>query len=156
MENISVIVYLCHRVFIMSDSILKHIRGYELSQRVENCKGFFKSLSGAKVRCMEGYIQPTLRETPSHVILHVGTNDVTTKQDPQQIAESVINLAVKIKKNCDVSISSITTRNNKYLWEAAGVNRYLKDRSREKKSPLHKPWKRYNGKTSKRIKTSLQ
>ena len=85
---------------------------------------------------MEDYIQPALRETPNHVILHVGTNDVTTKQDPQQIAESVINLAVKIKKNCDVSISSITTRNNKYLREEAGVNRYLKDRSREKKN-LH-------------------
>ena len=87
-----------NRVFIIGDSIVKHIRGYELSQRVENCKVFVKSFSGAKVRCMEDYIQPTLRETPSHVILHVGTNDVTTKQDPQQIAESVINLAVKIKK----------------------------------------------------------
>ena len=71
-----------NRVFLMSDSIVKHIRGYELSQRVENCKVFVKSFSGAKVRCMGDYIQSTLRETPSHVILHVGTNDVTTKQDP--------------------------------------------------------------------------
>ena len=31
-----------------------------------------------------------------HVTLHVSTNDVTTKQDPQQIAESTINLVVKI------------------------------------------------------------
>ena len=111
---------------------MKHIRGYELSQRVENCKDFVESFSGAKVRCMEDNIQPTLIETPSHVILHVDTNDVTTKQDPQQIAESIINLAVKIKKNCDVSISSITARNNKYLRKAADVNRYLKDRCREK------------------------
>ena len=111
----------------MSDSIVKHIRGYELSQRVENCKVFVKSFSGAKVRCMGDYIQSTLRETPSHVILHVGTNDVTTKQDPQQIAESIINLAVKIKKNCDVSISSSTARNDKYLRTAADVNKYLKD-----------------------------
>ena len=42
---------------------------------------------------MEDYIQPTLRETPSHVIL-----DVSTEQDSQQIAQSIINLAVKIKK----------------------------------------------------------
>ena len=95
----------------MGDSIVKHIRGYELSQRLENSKVFVKSFSGAKVRCMEDYIQPTLRETPSHVILHVGTNDVTTKQDLQQIAQGIINLAVKIKRNCDVSISIITTRN---------------------------------------------
>ena len=78
---------------------------------------------------MEDYIQPILRETPSHVILHVGTNDVTAKQDPQQTAESIINLAVKIKKNFDVSISSITARN---LRKAVNVDRYLKDSCREK------------------------
>ena len=141
---------------MIGDSIVKHIRGYELSQRVENCKVFVKSFSGAKVRCMEDYIQPTLRETPSHVILHVGTNDVTTKQNPQQISESIINLAVKIKRNCDVSISNITARNDKYLRKATDINRNLKDRCREKKFQLHKPWKRYNGKTSKRIKTSFK
>ena len=95
-----------NRVFIMGDSIVKHVRGYELSQRVENCKAFFKSFSGAKVSCMEDYIKPTLREAPSHVILNVGLNDVTTKQDPQQIAESIINVAVKIKTNSDVSRDS--------------------------------------------------
>ena len=111
---------------------MKHIRGYELSQRMENCKVFIKSFSGAKVRCMEDYIQPTKRETLSHVILHVGTNDVTTKEDPQQIAEGIINLAVKIKRNCDVSISSIRTRNDKYHRKAVDVNRNLQDRCREK------------------------
>ena len=30
-----------NRVFIMGNSIVKHIRGYELSQRVENCKLFW-------------------------------------------------------------------------------------------------------------------
>ena len=52
-----------NRVFIMGDSILKHTRSYELSQRVENCKVFVKSFSGAKVRCTEVYVHPTLRET---------------------------------------------------------------------------------------------
>ena len=91
---------------------------FSSSANVENCKVFVKRFSGAKVRCMEEYIQATLRETPTHVIPHVGTNDVTAKQDP---------IAVKIKRNCDVSISSINARNDKYLWEGAGVNRNLKD-----------------------------
>ena len=87
---------------------------------------------------MKDYIQPTLRETPSHVILRVGTNEVTTKQDSQQIAESIVKLTVKIKKNCDVSISIstylyITDRNDKYLRKIADVNRNLKSRCREKK-----------------------
>ena len=121
-----------NRVFIIGASIVKHIGGYELSQRVENSKFFVKSFSGANVRYMEDYIQPTLRETPSHVLVHVGTYDVTTKQDPQQIAEGIINLAVKTKSNCDVSISSITTRGDKYLRKPVDVNRNLKDRCSEK------------------------
>ena len=51
---------------------------------------FVKSFPGAKLRRIEGYVQPTLREMSSHVILNVGTNAVTTKQDPQQIAERVL------------------------------------------------------------------
>ena len=27
-----------NRIFIMGDSIVKHVRGYELSRKVENCK----------------------------------------------------------------------------------------------------------------------
>ena len=34
----------------MGDSIVKHIKGYELSQRKENCKVFVKNFSGAKAR----------------------------------------------------------------------------------------------------------
>ena len=88
---------------------------------MENCKVSVKSFSGAKVRCRNDHIKPTLRDTPSHVILHVGTNGSTTKQDPQQIAESIINLAIKIKRNCEVSISSFTARNDKYLMKAADI-----------------------------------
>ena len=51
-----------NRVYIIGDSIMNHIRGYELSQRVENCKVFVQTFSGAKVRNMEDYIQPTLRK----------------------------------------------------------------------------------------------
>ena len=51
-----------NRVYIIGDRIVNRIRGYELSQRVENCKVFVKNFSGAKVRCMEDYIQPTLRK----------------------------------------------------------------------------------------------
>ena len=47
----------------MGDSNVKHIRGYELSQRVENCKVFVKSFSGVKLRCMEDYMQPRILES---------------------------------------------------------------------------------------------
>ena len=57
---------------------------------------------------------------------------MNTKQDPQQIAESIIILAENIKKNCAVSISSSASRYDKYLRNAADINKYLKDRCYEK------------------------
>ena len=81
---------------------MKHVKGYELSRKVENCKVYFTSFSGAKVMCMEGYVKPTLREIPTHIILHVGTNDVPTKKAPEQRAENIVNFAIKLKRNCDV------------------------------------------------------
>ena len=77
---------------------MKHLRRYELSR---NCKVYVKSFSGAKVMCMEDYVKPTLREMYTHIILHVETNDVPTKKAPEQIAENIANLAVKLKRNCD-------------------------------------------------------
>ena len=100
---------------------------------MENCKVYVKSFSGAKVMCMEDYVKPTLREMPTHIILHAGTNDVPTKKAPEQIAENIVNLAIKLKRKCDVSISSITARNDQYQRKAADVNRVLKEKCREKK-----------------------
>ena len=116
----------------MRDSTAKHVRGYVLSRKVENCKVYVKSFSGAKVMCMEHYVKPTLREMPTHIILHIGTNDVPTKKAPEQIAENIANLAIKLKRNCDVSISSITARNDQYQKKAADVKQVLKEKCREK------------------------
>ena len=115
----------------MGDSIVKHASSYELPRKVENYEVYVKSFSGAKVMCMEDYVKPTLREMPTHIILHVGTNDLPTKKAPEQIAENIVNLAIKLKRNCDVSISSITARNDQYQKKAADVNRELKEKCRE-------------------------
>ena len=76
---------------------------------------------------MEDYVKPTLREMPTHIILHVGTNDVPTKKAPEQIAENIANLATKVKRNCDLSISSIAARSDQYQKKAADVNRKLRE-----------------------------
>ena len=55
-----------------------HVRCYELSHKVGNYKVYVKSFSGAKVRCMEDYLQLALREMPTDIILHVGTNGLAT------------------------------------------------------------------------------
>ena len=81
-------------MFIMGDSIAKHVRGYELSRKVENCKVCVKTFSGAKVIRMEDYVKPTLRKMPTHIIIHVGTNDVPTKKVPAQRARILLALSL--------------------------------------------------------------
>ena len=71
--------------------------------------------------CMEDYVQPTLKGKPTHIILHVGMNDVPTKKDSGQVVENTVNLEIKLKRNCEVSISGITARNNQYQRKAADV-----------------------------------
>ena len=38
-------------VVILRDSIIKHVNGYDIAGKLNKCKVFVKSLSGAKVRC---------------------------------------------------------------------------------------------------------
>ena len=44
--------------------ITEHVQGYEISNSLENIKTYVKSFSGAKIRDMQDYIKPTLRENP--------------------------------------------------------------------------------------------
>ena len=82
--------------------------------------------------CIEDYVKPTLGQMPTHIILHVRTNDEPTKKALEQIVENIVTLAIKLKRNCDVSISGITARNDRYQRKAADVNRKLKEKCHEK------------------------
>ena len=50
------------RVFILGDSIVKHINGCDISSPIENCKVYVKGFSGAKTECMTEYVQPTIEK----------------------------------------------------------------------------------------------
>ena len=92
------------------------------------CKIYVKSFSGASVACMEDYAKPSLRMSPDHFILHVGTNDLASDKSPLEIAESIVHLACRLKnEKHDVAISIITLRNdNKKLSQKGNeVNTHL-------------------------------
>ena len=57
----------------------------------------------------------------------------THQKSSWKIAENIANLVIKLKRNCDISISNITARNDQYQKKAADENRELKERSHEKK-----------------------
>ena len=62
---------------------------------------------------MQDYAKFSLRKNPYHLIIHVGTNDISTNQRPEQIAKSIVELALSVKTNsCDVTLSDITVRND--------------------------------------------
>ena len=46
---------------------------------------------------MKDYIKPTIARKPDMVILHTGTNDLKSNQNPSDIANEIINLAKNIK-----------------------------------------------------------
>ena len=113
-------------VVILGDSIVKHVNGWEIAKKLPNCKVCAKSFSGAKVRCMKDYLKPSLRQNPDHVVLHVGTNDLDSDKDPELIAKSIVDLASTVKKDtCEVTISNIVVRNDKFKKKAEEVNAHL-------------------------------
>ena len=98
----------------------------KLPKKLPNCKVYAKSFSGAKVRCMKDYLKPSLRQNRDHVVLHVGTNDLDSDKDPELIAKSIVDLASTVKKDtCEVTISNIVVRNDKFMKKAEEVNAHL-------------------------------
>ena len=74
-------------------------------------KCLLKPFSGAKTTCMHDYVKPSVRSSPDHFILHVGTNDLPSDKSLEEIARSIIDLATSVKnEKHDVSISNIIIR----------------------------------------------
>ena len=110
----------------MGDSIIKHVTGYDVAGKLNECKVFVKSFSGAKIRCLKDHRKPSLRENPNHFDLHVGTNDLNSNRSPEPIAKSIADVSSSLKNDShDVSISSIVVRNDKFKEKATQVNENL-------------------------------
>ena len=85
-----------------------------------------KYYSRSKIRCTEDHAKPTSTRDPDHMILQVGKNGQLIRKNPDEIAESIVQLASALKtKSCNVSISSITTKNDQYRKKAIEVNKKL-------------------------------
>jgi len=112
---------------VCGDSIVQNVRGWKLSR---SNKVVVKSFSGATTSDMEDYLKPITRKCPDSLILHVGTNDLLSIQTPQQVAESIVNLADQIESDSPgtlVSISAICVRKENELWKkATEINKLLK------------------------------
>ena len=123
-------------VIILGDSMTKLLNGWEMAKKIQsNCKIFVKTFSGATVSCMEDYMKPSLRNPPDHLILHVGTNDLSSGKCAVEIAESILKLVCRLKNEIhDVSVSTIILRTDDKKLNEKGmeVNLHLKELSKEK------------------------
>ena len=115
-------------VYILGDSMVKHVEGWKLKQSLgANHNVYVRSFSGAKVKCMKDYVKPCIREhDPDYVILHVGTNELKSESTPERIAKSVVDICKNIQTDQrTVSISGIVPRNDNFNNKAMEVNKEL-------------------------------
>ena len=75
-----------------------------------------------RVKCTQDYVKPAFRENPHHLIIHTGTTDISRNQRLEQIAKSIVELALPVKRNsCD-----ITVRNDGQQQKVVDTNQHLK------------------------------
>ena len=73
---------------------------------------------------MNDHVKPTLRDfNPEHIILHVGTNDLSTKRTASQIVKSVIEFCQSLKTDAiNITVSLIVPRYDNLSNKASEVN----------------------------------
>ena len=123
--------------FIMGDSMVKKLNGYLLTKKIKH-KGIVKvrRFTTAKISCMQDHVKPTIRDiNPQQIILHVGTNDLKTERTASQIAKSIIDLSISLKKNGNIAVSGIVPRLDELNNKAAEVNNRLELMCKQRGSP---------------------
>ena len=113
--------------YIIGDSIIKEVKGWKLSNNLNReHKVVVKSFSGATTECINQYIKPSLKTKPNRIILHCGTNDLNSTKNAEEIAGSIISLALSsTSDNTVVSVSGIVARSDKFASKARDVNKFV-------------------------------
>ena len=86
-------------VVIVGNSIVRNVPSRSLNQFLKEYFSVVKSFLGATTQDMKDYIKPTIARKPDMVILHTGTNDLKSNQNPLDIANKIINLVKNIKSS---------------------------------------------------------
>ena len=96
--------------FILGDNMIKHTKGWEMLSKIDHKHSIYvRSFSGAKVRSMKDNVKPCVRdENPDHIIMHVGTNELNSENNPERVVKSIVNLAKgMITEKRKVTVSEI-------------------------------------------------
>ena len=107
---------------------IKEVKGFELSKSIKH-KYLVRVRfhPSTKTSCINDHAKPVIRnQEADHIILHTGTNDLSSDKTPVQICNDIVNLASSIKdKYIKVTISKIVERNDALNEKVVLVNEYL-------------------------------
>ena len=82
--------------------------------------------SGANVNDMKSHVVPSLNRAPEKVILHCGTNNLSSKQAPAEIASNIVALATEMKdEDNEYFVSGLVRLNDEFNGKAIEVNNFL-------------------------------
>ena len=108
-------------VIILGDSMTYNIQGRKLSKKKYVVS---KSFSSCTVGDMFDFVKPSIRRKPNKIILHVGTNNLSTKQ----LGEKIIDLARFVEHESPLTklaVSSLTVRKDDINNKVKSVNKFL-------------------------------
>ena len=82
-------------VVVAGDSIIKYVKGWELSNNKQNVA--VKSFSGATSRIWKTFSDQQFEGNHDKLVIHVGTNDIRSST-PQDIADEITEVAQQFKQ----------------------------------------------------------
>ena len=90
---------------LIGDSMISRIPGKDLGKAVGH-RVIVKPFSGATTKAVNHYLKANLESPPNEVILHIGTNDLKTRE-PKAGAdhESIVDLARQMEGTCDTIVT---------------------------------------------------
>ena len=101
-----------NHVVICGDSLLNNIEGNGVSSK--KVKSIVRNFPGADSEDMLDYIKPILaKKKPDYLILHVGTNDLTSGCDTNSNLEKIRKLIHELSPKTELVISKVIVRDDK-------------------------------------------
>ena len=78
---------------------MKHLHGKSIANKTSRDNIILvKPFPGTRTKTMKHYVNPDLEKKPDLVILHTGTNDLTSVRSPEEIANEITSLALSVKE----------------------------------------------------------
>ena len=99
------------QVIVCGDSLLNNIEGKGLSSKC--LKANVKNFPGATSEDMIDFVKPLLKKKPKYLMLHIGTNDITSGCHTRNNLEAIRNLINECSPSTELIISEVLIRDDK-------------------------------------------